>query len=140
MPDLNPRIRAIAERFAAEILHVVRGMSLDEIVGTGTAASLKPNELRRPVKSGAATTKVTTPAKKRAGRLPKPGGAARGGLTVDAIVGVLKSHADGLRSTALRKALGNSSRGQWTYAIRKAIAEKRVRISGTRNKATYFAT
>lgn len=120
MANLNQTIQSLAQNFASELVVAVRGMSLDEVLGvTGSKA---------PASTPRAASGKATPGKR--GRPAK--------LTVDAIVAVLKQHKDGLRSEHLRKALG-AQRGPLRYGVKKAIAEKRVGMRGTKNTAVYFA-
>ena len=121
MANLNQTVQSLAHNFASELVAAVRGMSLDEILGLSGAGAKPPSAPR-------AANGKATPGKR--GRPAK--------LTVDAIVAVLKQHKDGLRSDHLRKALA-AARGPLRYGVKKAIAEKRVGMRGTKNAAVYFA-
>jgi len=123
MSTLSSRLQDLADKFAADLVHAVRSASLAEILGaTGGLASSKP---------------AAKAAAKAAPKAAAPR-AARSAVTVDAIVNVLRQHKNGLRSEHLRKALG-AKRGAWRYQMQKAISEKRVRMTGTKNSAVYFA-
>ncbi len=122
MANLNQTIQSLAQKFASELVVAVRGMSLDEILGaTGAKA---------PTSAPRAANGKATPGKR--GRPPK--------LTVEAIVAVLKQHKDGMRSQDLRAALARGvTKEVWRGAIKRAIAAKKVRMTGTKNTAVYFA-
>lgn len=115
MGNLQQTIRSLAEKFATDLLSAVQTASLDELVAERTGA---------PVAAPRATPSTR---------------ARSAGLSVEAIVAVLKQHKDGLRSDHLRRALGGVKRGAWRYAIDKAIAERKISMRGTKNSAVYSA-
>lgn len=125
VPNLNATIQSLAQKFAAELVTAVRGMSLEEVLGESAAPTLTRS------KSSTASKLSKSPTLRGPGRPPK--------VTVDAIVGVLKQHKEGLRSQNLRKALGGVQKGAWRYVIVKALAEKKISMRGTKNTAVYFA-
>jgi hypothetical protein len=118
MSKLNSTIQALVTTFAADIVKAIRDASLGELLEVGKA----------PARSAALSRAV-----------PSKGRRLRSKVTVEAIVGVLRQHAAGLRSAQLRKALGGVSRGTWRHSIEKAISGRKVRMRGTRSAAVYFA-
>jgi len=126
MPTLDENLRAIAEKFCYEIVTAIRQSSLREILG----------EAAMPKVGGATASKSAAP------RSAKPSSGRRGrapSLSGDQILALLKRNKGGMRSEDLRKALG-TTKGPMRYHVLKLIAEKRVRMTGTRNTAVYYAS
>jgi hypothetical protein len=124
MATLKSTLHGLAEKFADDLLSALRGASLDEIFTTSGD---------RGVRTRARVSTVASAPKARVGR------PSRSAITVQTIVDLLRRNPKGMRSENLRKALG-AQRGTWRYQMKKAIAEKKVRMRGTKNSAVYFAT
>jgi len=114
--QLQARLRELATKFADEVLALLRGMSLSEILEGGGAARPAP-----------------------AARAKRSSAAPRGGaLSVEAIVAALRSHPNGLRAELLRREVG-AKKSLFNYYARKAVSEGKVRKTGKKRSTTYFA-
>jgi hypothetical protein len=130
MANLHATVQAIAEKLASELVEAIRTMSLDELVSISASGSKAAPRAR---------ASTTAPAPARRGRPSKAAKAGRGKrVTEEDILSLLKKHKNGLRSEDLRKQLG-TTKGPMRYHVLKLIADKKVRMKGTRNTAVYTA-
>jgi hypothetical protein len=124
MAKLTDSFRALAEKFASEILAAVRQASLSEILGEVAGS---PPKAAKAAKSAPAARapKASSSSSKRGRR-----------ISAEEILALLKQNKGGMRSEDLRKALG-TTKGPMRYQVLKLIEEKRVKMTGTRNSAVY---
>jgi hypothetical protein len=129
--SLKNTIESMASAFADGLLRALRNTSLDEILAeSGSRAA------RRPARAKASSGTTLTP-KHRGGRLARrsPNQIAK---VVDALVAVLKSAKQGMRSEELQKALSIEKKAL-VRPIAEALHAKKIRKTGQKRATKYFA-
>jgi len=137
IPTLRNTIHQMASQFAAGVLEVIRGASLDEILAEAGSAGAT----RRPGRP-AASIAVVAPAaggrgaRRKGGRLARRSADDIAGV-VGRIVSLLASKPKGLRAEQIRDELGLEAK-ELPRPIAEALAAKRIGKSGQKRATTYF--
>jgi hypothetical protein len=129
---LRSTLNELATEFATNVLHAIRGASLEEILNeTGGGPGSKGRAPR--AVAAAATPRAT----KRSGRLARRSSGDIASV-VNKIVGLLEKHQAGLRAEEIRSKL-NLQAKELPRPIAEALAKKRIVKEGQKRATTYFA-
>jgi hypothetical protein len=138
--SLRTQLDALASKFAADILAVVHGSSLQELVAVQGGGSGVGNGRRaRPAGGGGhpnplATTKAKTGKGGRLARRSSDDIAAALGN----VVALVKKHKDGLRAEEIRANLGLQSK-ELPRVLKEGLAKKQLAKKGQKRATVYFA-
>ena len=133
--SLHSTLNNLAASFADNILAVIRGASLDELVGPGGSprsnGRLQRSPTVAPVASkGATRTRAT-------GRLPRrsPEEIAK---TLEQVVAAVKKAPEGLRAEQIRQVLGLQAK-EMPRILKEGLAKKLFKSKGQKRATTYFS-
>lgn len=138
MSALRDQLSTLAATFADSVLAVIRGASIEELVGESHAA---PRPAGRPPARRAQSlpkgARVTAPQAK-SGRLPRrsPADIAKALATVVALV---KKHPKGLRSEQIRAEL-RMRPNEMPRILSEGLAKKALKSKGQKRATTYTAS
>lgn len=142
MSNIQSQIQVLARHFVDQVVEVLRGASLRDLVshevGAGGAVSNG-----RPVRSAATLAPAAPspmPARQAArstGRLPRRS-ADEIQVALDKIVSLLKKHKDGLRAEEIRSNLGMLSK-EMPRILKEGLSTKKLTSKGQKRATTYFA-
>ena len=128
---LPATIQKLSEIFAADVLHAIRGMSLEEIASLGVGGRRGPGRPpKNPLLLGAAT-------KGGGKRLPRRSMADLEKM-VGKIVALVKSHKKGINAEGIRSAL-KVPRKELPRPIAMALASKKIHKKGRKRATLYLA-
>ncbi len=134
---LRDTIQQLAAEFAAGVLGVIRGASLEDILAeTESVARGGRNALLQVDASRRSTAGGRTSPLGPSGRLPRRS-AADIGEVVDQVVELLSGKPKGLRAEQIREALGLSSK-ELPRPIALALSSQRITKTGQKRATTYF--
>jgi hypothetical protein len=128
MPTLRSTLDDLATNLASDILNIIRGSSLDELLGK--RGGLPGRGPGRPAKS---TANGTTKSGRLARRSVEEIAAA-----LDEIVGLVRKHKDGLRAEEIRTAL-KLDRREVPRVLKEGLLTKRLKAKGQKRATTYTA-
>jgi hypothetical protein len=114
MAKSHSTVASLAESFAAEVFALIKGMTIGEIVDLTDTKPARGKPGPKSKRSTAAHEKV-----------------------IDAIVGVLKRHTDGMRAEEIRGAL-SLTRKDIDRPIAGALASKMIKKTGQKRATRYF--
>jgi hypothetical protein len=125
--SLHSRLNDLASAFAANVLDVIRGSSLEELLaeskGRGRGAS-------RPAAG------MLAGGRRRGGRLPRRSTTDIKAM-IDQIVALLRTHSKGLRAEQIRRALGIQAK-ELPRPLKEGLDGGRFHKSGQKRATTYF--
>jgi hypothetical protein len=131
MSKLRNTIADLAARFAADLVEAMRTMSLDELIAeVGGKRALGAG------RGGAAP--VLRGRRGKGGRLARRS-AADLAKAVEAIVGLLDKHPQGMRAEQIRSSLGLDAK-ELPKPLADALAAKRISKKGEKRATTYFSS
>jgi hypothetical protein len=142
MSNIQSQIHVLARHFVDQVVEVLRGASLRDLVSHEVGAA-GAGANGRPVRSAAAVAPAApspTPAAKAgrsAGRLPRRS-ADEIQAALDKIVALLKRHKDGLRAEEIRSNLGMLSK-EMPRILKEGLSTKKLTSKGQKRATTYFA-
>lgn len=131
MPNaLRDRLNGLASSFATSVLDVIRGVSLDELLGESTGRGGKSPT------GPAVRTAPSTGASRRRSRLPRR---SAGDIekVVERIITLLKRHPSGLRAEQIRDELGLEAK-ELPRPLKEALDTGSLHKSGQKRATTYF--
>lgn len=131
MTTLNRTIESLASNFAAEIIRAIRGASLQEILGAGTAPSPKIKIAHRVARKGEAPQR-----RGKGGRLARRT-QEQIGEQLAKVVALLKKNPDGMRSEEIRDAL-KLDRREMPRILAEGVASKAFKKKGAKRATVYF--
>jgi uncharacterized small protein (TIGR04563 family) len=123
MPTLRSTLNALATNLASDILDVIRGASLEELLGESAGGAG-----RGPAESVHA---------KEPGRLARRS-AAELAEALDRIVALVRKHKDGLRAEEIRVALGMQSK-EMPRVLKEGLTTEKLKAKGNKRATTYTA-
>lgn len=145
--SLRSALDDLASNFAAAVLAAIRGASLEELVGGGSSTASAPRRPvgrpRKTVQAKASAPRATPakpaaakPAKTKGGRLARrtPEDVAK---TLAAVVSLLKTKKDGLRSEQIRASLKLDKR-EMPRVLGDGLAKKVLKSKGQKRATSYF--
>jgi hypothetical protein len=135
MTSLRTTLSHLATDFATQVLHAIRGASLEDILSE-TGGQNARSAGRRVVSAQPASQGRRGRARK-GGRLGRRSADDIAGV-VDKIVGLLQKHQTGLRAAQIRERLSLLPK-ELPRPIAEALAKKRIVKEGQKRATTYFA-
>jgi hypothetical protein len=131
MPNaLRDRLHGLASSFASSVLDVIRGVSLDQLLG-------EPSGRGGKAPSGASVRAAAgAGGSRRRDRLPRRS-AGDIDKVVERIVGLLKRHPRGLRAEQIRDELGLEAK-ELPRPLKEALDTGSLHKSGQKRATTYF--
>jgi hypothetical protein len=142
MSNIQSQIHVLARHFVDQVVEVLRGASLRDLVSHEAGAS-GPVANGRPARGAAAVAPMApspTPAPRGArstGRLPRRS-ADEIQAALDKIVALLKKHKDGLRAEEIRSNLGMLAK-EMPRILKEGLSTKKLTSKGQKRATTYFA-
>jgi hypothetical protein len=141
MPTLHSQLDALAANFATQIIAVLQGASLHELVGSegggwgssGWRARAVPGGGGQPDPLGV----PTAPKPGKNGRLPRRS-AEEIQAALNKIVLLVKTHKTGMRAEEIRAALGMQAK-EMPRILKEGVAKKKLSTKGQKRATTYFA-
>jgi hypothetical protein len=142
MSNIQSQIHVLARHFVDQVVEVLRGASLRDLVSheVGAGGSVANGRPVRGAAAVASTAPSPTPAPKGArstGRLPRRS-ADEIQAALDKIVGLLKKHKDGLRAEEIRSNLGMLAK-EMPRILKEGLSTKKLTSKGQKRATTYFA-
>jgi hypothetical protein len=135
MPStLRNRLNELAKSFSAGVLDAIRGASLEELLSESSGERSTAPSRVPPVRSAAPSA---GPTRRRSGRLPRRS-AGDIAQALDAIVGLLKDNAAGLRAEQIRQKLGLQAK-ELPRPLKEGLDARRLSKVGRKRATTYFA-
>jgi hypothetical protein len=141
MSNIQSQIHVLARHFVDQVVEVLRGASLRDLVSHEGGSSGVGNG--RPTRAAAsaavsAPTPAPSPKTSRAtGRLPRRS-ADEIAAALDKIVGLLRKHKDGLRAEEIRSNLGMLAK-EMPRILKEGLSTKKLTSKGHKRATTYFA-
>jgi hypothetical protein len=139
MSNIQSQIHALARSFVDQVVEVLRGASLRDLVSHEGGPSGAGRPARSPA-SNAGAAPAAAPAAKAA--RPNERLARRSAdeiqAALDKIVGLLKKHKDGLRAEEIRSNLGMLAK-EMPRILKEGLAAKKLTSKGQKRATTYFA-
>jgi hypothetical protein len=137
---LKTQLDALASSFASQIVEVIRGASLQELVSPD-ARIIGNGRRARVVAAGGGQpdppSVPITPKRGKNGRLPRRS-AEEIAKTLDKILLLVKTHKNGMRAEEIRSKLGMESK-EMPRILKEGIARKKLSTKGQKRATTYFA-
>jgi hypothetical protein len=141
MSNIQSQIQVLARHFVDQVVEVLRGASLRDLVSheAGAGGAVANGRPARSVATAAAAPSPTPPAKsaRSTGRLPRRS-ADEIQATLDKIVALLRKHKDGLRAEEIRSSLGMMAK-EMPRILREGLSTKKLTSKGQKRATTYFA-
>lgn len=137
--SLRTQLDALASTFADQIMTVVRGASLQELVAAPGREINQGRAVRvGSVGAGHPPDPLAIPKKNaKPGRLPRRSAEEISSL-LGKIVLLVKTHKDGMRAEQIRSKLGMQSK-EMPRILKEGIATKKLTSKGNKRATTYFA-
>ncbi len=147
---LRDTIHLLAADFAAGVLGVIRGASLQDILAETEGEGVARRGRGRPPSQVVASSPPDRSSRSAAApRAARPGRSARSGRlqrrsasdigdAIEQIVGLLAAHPKGLRAEQIRASLGLSAR-ELPRPIAQALSLKQISKTGQKRATTYYA-
>src|SRR5579859_5002036 len=132
--SLRRRLGELASGFASEVLDLIRGSSLDELLAESRVERTQGGG-RRPGGSRAASHEPPA-ARHRGVRLPRRS-STDVAKVVDRIVSLLRRHGGGLRAEQIREELGIVAK-ELPRPLKEGLDSRRLAKSGQKRATTYF--
>jgi hypothetical protein len=139
MSNIQTQIHVLARSFVDQVVEVLRGASLRDLVSHEGASSGGG----RPVRSTASSTS-SAPAAVPAAKAARPNerlarrSADEIQATLDKIVALLKKHKDGLRAEEIRSNLDMLAK-EMPRILKEGLSTKKLTSKGQKRATTYFA-
>ncbi len=133
---LRSTLNDLATEFATNLLHAIRGASLEEILSETGGSAASGRRVARAVAT-ASTPRAPRAAAGKRGRLARRSTKDIASV-VNKIVGLLEKHQTGLRAEQIRSKLSLQAK-ELPRPIAEALAKKRIVKEGQKRATTYFA-
>lgn len=127
MSAFNKNLEAIAAKFAQDIIHVLRGASIDELVGVSSGGARQVRTNASTGSTSSSSTKSDRLGRRSAGDIQH---------TLNQIVALLGSHPKGLRAEQIRTSLGLDVR-EIPRPIAEGLNSGVLNKSGQKRATTY---
>jgi hypothetical protein len=138
MATLRSQLDALASSFANEIIAIIQGSSLHELVGAETHAASNGRRSRVAAGDEGHPEALAVPKKRgKGGRLPRRS-AEEIAQMLGKIVLLVKTHREGMRAEEIRSTLGMQSK-EMPRILKEGIATKKLTSKGQKRATTYFA-
>ncbi len=140
MSTFQTQIHDLATSFVDQVVNVIRGSSLQELLAPGHREVGNGRSSRGATESPVTTASTAAPTPRKAprspGRLPRRSAEdIKTGLGT--IVGLLQKHKDGLRAEQIRSTLGLQSK-EMPRILKEGISTRVLRTKGQKRATTYF--
>jgi hypothetical protein len=135
--SLRSRLNDLVSVFTSNILEVIRGASVEELLAEAPAGGGRAPRAPRAVARPAASAAPAPSSRRRPGRLPRRS-ADDIAAVVDQIVELVKAHPEGLRAEQIREELSLQAK-ELPRPLAEAIEAGRLVKSGQKRATTYAA-
>jgi hypothetical protein len=134
MPTLRSSLHDLASAFASSVLDVIRGASLEELVGqTGGGARRGPGRPPRTAPAPGARPERVARSSRLKRRSPEEIAKA-----LDEVVALLKKNKVGLRAEQIRERLGMQAK-EMPRVLKEGFAKRKLKSRGQKRATTYTA-
>ena len=141
MSNIQSQIQVLARHFVDQVVEVLRGASLRDLVshevGAGAVGNGRPARSAATLAPAAPSPMPARQAARSTGRLPRRS-ADEIQAALDKIVGLLKKNKDGLRAEEIRSNLGMLSK-EMPRILKEGLSTKKLTSKGQKRATTYFA-
>ena len=134
---LRSTLNDLATEFATNVLHAIRGASLEEILSETGGSPARKGRAGRSTAAAPREAAAAPSARRKGGRLARRSPQDIDGV-VNKIVSLLEKHATGLRAEEIRQKLSLQAK-ELPRPIAEALSKKRIVKEGKKRATTYFA-
>jgi hypothetical protein len=140
MPSLRSQFDDLAHAFAAQVLGVIRGASLEDLASAGGSDVGSGRAARSPRVTATATAMPapTGPKATRSNGRLRRRSAEEIAKTLDMIVLLVKTQRNGLRAEEIRSKLGMEAK-EMPRILKQGVSTKKLTSKGQKRATTYFA-
>ena len=139
MPTLKAQLQSLAHAFVEQVVEVIRGTSLQELVSNGAGAVGDGRRPRTAAGGGGRPDPLSIPTRptRKSGRLPRRS-AEDIAKKLDRIVLLVKTQKNGLRAEGIRSKLGIEAK-EMPRILKEGLSKKKLTSKGHKRATTYFA-